>query len=442
MKHIWIAFGLTVFAGMATGIGSIIAFAAKRKNTRFLSLATGFSAGVMLYVSFVEIFFKGADQLTAAFGDQWGPWVNAASFFGGILLIGAIDMLIPSAENPHEMHAEEESAPLHGSEPPRPEILAAAGRGKGGPEPGFHDHTMRQRKLLRVGLFTAMAIAIHNLPEGLVTFLAALQNPALGVAIAVAIALHNIPEGHGPSRKTHLSALKSLYRSFRALHKIPRKGRFRLATRVYFHGYFFIRKSVFRLGSAPGSDKGGRTVRHLKFLAFCSLRVLFVWSLGSGNDGDATQAAKSLASILNEDGSLKSTVGLTASFDARGYKLVSGPGKAPRFAAIDSPQMSSLGGEGAAIQAAGDQYWDSQLGNFFIDGYVYALAVSGTNVYLGGSFTQAGGSEVNYIVMWNGSAWTTLGSGVKDWLIPGVTAEAQTTAMTRTAPAAGPQPRR
>ena len=76
----------TVFAGMSTGIGSAIAFTAKRTNYRFLSVATGFSAGVMLYVSFVEIFFKGVDALTARYGDYWGHWVNAASFFGGMLL--------------------------------------------------------------------------------------------------------------------------------------------------------------------------------------------------------------------------------------------------------------------------------------------------------------------------------------------------------------------
>ena len=96
MTDVWIALGLTVFAGMSTGIGSAIAFFAKRTNYRFLSVATGFSAGVMLYVSFVEIFFKGADELTQAYGDYWGHWVNVASFFGGIALIAVIDRLIPS----------------------------------------------------------------------------------------------------------------------------------------------------------------------------------------------------------------------------------------------------------------------------------------------------------------------------------------------------------
>ncbi len=195
MSAVWIAFGLTLFAGMATGIGSVIAFAAKRTNTRFLSLATGFSAGVMLYVSFVEIFLKGSERLAAAYGDRWGPWINVAAFFGGILLIGVIDLLVPAAENPHETHSEEESAPLRGLTPPGTDPLAVAGGGEEGPGPGVHDHSVRQRGLMRMGMFTALAIAIHNFPEGLATFLAALQDPALGVAIAVAIALHNIPEG-------------------------------------------------------------------------------------------------------------------------------------------------------------------------------------------------------------------------------------------------------
>ncbi len=191
-EAVWIAFGLTLFAGMATGIGSIIAFTARRTDYRFLSVATGFSAGVMLYVAFVEIFLKGTEALVARYGDYWGHWVNAASFFGGMLLIGLIDNLIPAAENPHETHSEAEMRPLHDPAAPLPgppETTAA--RPLPNPaEPGDHHH-----KLMRMGLFTAIAIGIHNFPEGLATFLAALQDPGLGVAIAVAVALHNIPEG-------------------------------------------------------------------------------------------------------------------------------------------------------------------------------------------------------------------------------------------------------
>jgi len=81
MNEVWVAFGLTLFAGMATGIGSAIAFTAKRTNYRFLSISTGFSAGVMLYVSFVEIFYKGVDSLVSAYGETAGNWINVAAFF-------------------------------------------------------------------------------------------------------------------------------------------------------------------------------------------------------------------------------------------------------------------------------------------------------------------------------------------------------------------------
>jgi len=174
MQGVWLAVGVTLFAGMATGIGSIIAFTAQRSNYRFLSVATGFSAGVMLYVSFVEILAKGSHALEARFGDYWGDWVNVGSFFGGMLVIGLIDNLIPSASNPHETHSEAEVSPLHDTK-----------------NVGSDHH----KKLMRMGLFTALAIGIHNFPEGLATFLATLQDPKVGISIAIAIALHNIPEG-------------------------------------------------------------------------------------------------------------------------------------------------------------------------------------------------------------------------------------------------------
>jgi ZIP family zinc transporter len=169
-ENILIAFGLTLFAGLATGIGSVIAFFYKTTNTRFLSVSLGFSAGVMIYVSLVEIFFKAKEALIGELGLKQGSWITVVSFFGGILVIGLIDKLIPSAENPHEIHTIEEiSDPKLGAE--------------------------KNKKLMKMGMFTALAIAIHNFPEGLATFTAALTNPSLGIAIAVAIAIHNIPEG-------------------------------------------------------------------------------------------------------------------------------------------------------------------------------------------------------------------------------------------------------
>jgi ZIP family zinc transporter len=168
-ENVLMAFGLTLFAGLATGIGSALAFFTKRTNTRFLSTALGFSAGVMIYVSFVEIFVKAKTSLIQSFGETKGTWLTVAAFFGGILLIGIIDKLVPNIENPHEVRNIEEMA-----------------------DPKA---TLKNKKLLRMGLFTALAIAIHNFPEGLATFAAALTDPSIGISIAIAIAIHNIPEG-------------------------------------------------------------------------------------------------------------------------------------------------------------------------------------------------------------------------------------------------------
>ena len=175
--NFWLAIGLTAFAGLSTGVGSAIAFFARRTNFRFLSVSTGFSAGVMLYVSFVEILPKAAESLALTADEKAANWLAAAAFFGGIVLILLIDRLIPSAENPHEVRGDVQIDAVHEGASPQ-ELL----------------HTT-PAKLHRMGLFTALAIAIHNFPEGLATFLAALEDPALGVAIAVAIAMHNVPEG-------------------------------------------------------------------------------------------------------------------------------------------------------------------------------------------------------------------------------------------------------
>ncbi len=182
MNGVLLALGLTLLTGLATGIGSLIAFFATRTNYRFLSVSTGFSAGVMLYVSFVEIFVKGGDSLREAFGNTWGDWVNVGAFFGGIGLIALIDNLIPSSGNPHETHPEKETAQLNEARCPQQAALPS-------------EAVRTPARLLRMGLLTALALGIHNFPEGLATFLAALHEPNLGIAIAVAIALHNIPEG-------------------------------------------------------------------------------------------------------------------------------------------------------------------------------------------------------------------------------------------------------
>lgn len=162
---IWTAFLLTLFAGLSTGIGSAIAFFARRTNVKFLSVALGFSAGVMIYVSMIEIFVKAKDSLVGELGEQTGTWYTVLAFFGGIAFIGIIDKLIPEMENPHELKNVEDM------------------------------DDKQSKSLMRMGLFTALAIGIHNFPEGLATFTAALNDPTLGIPIAVAIAIHNIPEG-------------------------------------------------------------------------------------------------------------------------------------------------------------------------------------------------------------------------------------------------------
>ncbi len=168
---LFFAFALTLFAGLSTGVGGAIAFFAKKTNTRLLSIALGFSAGVMVYISFVEILAKAVENLSAELGSM-GNWVGILSFFGGILFIALIDKLVPDYENPHEMHKVEE---MRDNEP--------------------SEESQKNRRLMRMGLFSAGAIALHNLPEGLATFIAALKDPQLGIAITVAIAIHNIPEG-------------------------------------------------------------------------------------------------------------------------------------------------------------------------------------------------------------------------------------------------------
>ncbi len=167
MNNVLFAFGLTLFAGLSTGIGSALAFYTKQTNKKFLSAALGFSAGVMIYVSMIEIFVKARDSLEAVYGSTKGYWFTTIAFFAGMALIAIIDNFVPSAENPHEARDVKDMKLENTNDP----------------------------ELLRMGLFSALAIAIHNFPEGLATFTGAMQDPTLGISIAVAIAIHNIPEG-------------------------------------------------------------------------------------------------------------------------------------------------------------------------------------------------------------------------------------------------------
>ena len=162
------AFLLTTFAGLSTGIGSAIALLARRTNAKLLSVSLGFSAGVMIYISFVEILAEAENIFCSRFGEFSGSIYTAIAFFGGIFLIAIIDKFIPSFENPHEVRSVEDMS---------------------------QKITKKNNRLYRTGIFTALVVAIHNFPEGIATFMTALHDPSIGIAIAIAIAIHNIPEG-------------------------------------------------------------------------------------------------------------------------------------------------------------------------------------------------------------------------------------------------------
>jgi len=150
---------LTTLAGLSTIIGSFIAISVRRPGPAFLATAMGFTAGVMLLVSFVELLATGIKDA--------GFLPAMIAFFLGFVAIYLIDAAVP-----HHYISEK-----------------AGDRGLG------DSTTLDVSKLKRTGMLVAMGIAIHNFPEGMATMGAALADPSLGIAIAVAIAIHNIPEG-------------------------------------------------------------------------------------------------------------------------------------------------------------------------------------------------------------------------------------------------------
>ena len=165
-----LAFGLTMIAGLATGIGGLIALIAKRTNTNFLCASLGFSAGVMLYVSFMDLLPIASEELSSHFGDKAGTLGMILAFFGGMGLIMLIDLLVPENNNPH--HAPQ----------------------------GIEGITKKpdscQKSLHRTGIIVALSLVVHNFPEGVATFASAMNSElSVAIPITIAIAIHNIPEG-------------------------------------------------------------------------------------------------------------------------------------------------------------------------------------------------------------------------------------------------------
>ncbi len=166
-NSIFFAFLLTIIAGLSTGIGGLLVLLFRRTSAKLISLALGFSAGVMIYVSFVEILAEAKTYLVDSLGYITGQWATIFSFFIGMAIIAIIDKMVPEPQNPHESIRIEDA-----------QYCADKNNG-----------------LMKTGIMTAAAIAIHNFPEGIATFVSGINSPSMGIAIALAIAIHNIPEG-------------------------------------------------------------------------------------------------------------------------------------------------------------------------------------------------------------------------------------------------------
>ncbi len=181
------ALGITFLAGLSTCLGALLVFFTKHTNKRLISLALGFSAGVMVFISFTEIFPEASELIASSYGGVKGYMFALLSFLGGIIMMALVGKLFPSEENPHRAsHIEDRE-----------------NKGKAN----------EYKKLHRIGLFTAVALAIHNFPEGLVTFITNMEGASFGIPIAIAIAIHNIPEGIAISLPIYY-ATKSRIKSF------------------------------------------------------------------------------------------------------------------------------------------------------------------------------------------------------------------------------------
>ena len=175
MNGIVSALLMTLIAGSATGIGGALVLFRKKISSNFLAGALGLSAGLMIFISLAELYPEAQAEIMAGGAMGHGKvWVLTA-FFIGMGIITLIDFLIPEHENPHEA-----SGLSLGAETPTVKIL---------------EHTGNEKALHKLGVMSALAIAIHNFPEGIATFIGALNNPEMGAGITFAIAIHNIPEG-------------------------------------------------------------------------------------------------------------------------------------------------------------------------------------------------------------------------------------------------------
>lgn len=175
MNGILTALLLTLIAGSATGIGGALVLFKKKLSSNTLAGALGVSAGVMIFISLAELYPEAQAEIAAIGSIPHGKALVLLAFFIGMGIITLIDFVIPEYENPHE--------------------ASGLSLDDMTPATGMVDHTGNSKALHRLGLLSALAIAIHNFPEGIATFIGALNDPQMGAGITFAIAIHNIPEG-------------------------------------------------------------------------------------------------------------------------------------------------------------------------------------------------------------------------------------------------------
>lgn len=170
-SQIFYAFILASLAGVSTAIGAVIAFFSRQDNLKVLSIGLGFSAGVMIYISFMEILPQAMEGFSHSYGKFYGQLCALLCFFVGIGISAIVDKLIPEDLHIHEQEDYEEL------------------------KINSNKAQIQNKALKRTGILTAIAIGLHNFPEGFATFASSLENLSFGVAIAIAVAIHNIPEG-------------------------------------------------------------------------------------------------------------------------------------------------------------------------------------------------------------------------------------------------------
>lgn len=175
MNNVWGALLMTLIAGAATGIGGALVLFRRKLSSNFLAGALGLSAGVMIFISLAELYPEAQAEIMASGLVRHGEAFVLLAFFAGMGIITLIDFAIPEYENPHEA-----SGLSLDAKTPAVDILRQNGN---------------EKAMQRLGLMSALAIAIHNFPEGIATFIGALNDPQTGTGITAAIAIHNIPEG-------------------------------------------------------------------------------------------------------------------------------------------------------------------------------------------------------------------------------------------------------